>query len=132
MQEQLIAKLLLLRLKLNRAINDIELAEGAEEMAAATSLLLSLLEDMKKIAVRLKYPIFLQEITLPRKEGRPPYITQIARSDLTLIPLDDQGASHTLSISLTDEQWAEYAEIPLGEFLELKAEAMVVKETGNS
>ena len=67
-----------------------------------------------------------QEITLPRKEGRPPYITIVPSEAVTLVRRTEgeNAGDVTLSVTLTDEQWAEYAEIPLEEFLKKKAEAM--------
>lgn len=67
----------------------------------------------------------LQEITLPRKEGRPPYVTTVPSLAVTLTNTESEGAMEMrISVILTDEQWAEYVELPLEEFLRVKAEAV--------
>lgn len=67
-----------------------------------------------------------QEITLPRREGRPPYTLIIPVGALKVEPITDtaEATIFNLSLILTDEQWAEYVEIPLEEFLRLRAAAM--------
>ena len=69
---------------------------------------------------------YKQEITLPRKEGRPLYIALVPPEAITIMRITEgeNAGDVTLSFTLTDEQWAEYAEIPLEEFLKKKAEAM--------
>ena len=65
----------------------------------------------------------LCEITLPRKEGRPPYVALVPTEAITLVRITEgeNAGDTTLSVTLTDEQWAEYAEISLEEFLQMKA-----------
>lgn len=67
-----------------------------------------------------------QEITLPRREGRPPYILIIPVGALKVEPITNTAEAKifNLSLALTDEQWAEYVEIPLDKFLRLKTIAM--------
>ena len=67
-----------------------------------------------------------QEITLPRREGLPPYTLIIPVGALKVEPITDtaEATIFNLSLILTDEQWAEYVEIPLEEFLRLRAAAM--------
>ena len=67
-----------------------------------------------------------QEITLPRREGRPPYTLIIPVGALKVEPITDtaEATIFNLSLILTDEQWAEYVEIPLEEFLRLRAALM--------
>ncbi len=66
---------------------------------------------------------YMQEITLPRKAGRPPYVAVVPPRAIALVRITEgeNAGDVTLSVTLTDEQWAEYAEISLEEFLQMKA-----------
>ena len=64
-----------------------------------------------------------QEITLPRGEGRVPYVTLIPADSIQQGPIEENeiGITFCMSVPLPNEQWAEYLEISVEEFLQKKA-----------
>lgn len=83
-----------------------------------------LTEEGLKIMDKLKEEA-TQEITLPRPNGRPDYVTTVPFGSIkhTSAEETDTALEFGFSVELTDEQWAEYLEVTAEELVALKGRA---------